>query len=55
MLNFPARLAADAAGFANRMAALLDLDTRRVRRYLAARCALEPDFWGVAEQLRGEL
>ena len=41
MLNFPARLAADPAGFAGRMAALLDLDPERVRLWLFARCVQE--------------
>ena len=41
MLNFPARLAADPAGFAARMAALLDLDPERVRLWLFARCVQE--------------
>ena len=41
MLNFPDRLAADAAGFAGRMAGLLDLDAERVRLWLFARCVQE--------------
>lgn len=38
MLNFPDRLAADAAGFARRMADLPDLDAERLRWWLFARC-----------------
>ena len=41
MLNFPHRLAADPAGFAARMAGLLDLDPERVRLWLFARCVQE--------------
>jgi streptomycin 6-kinase len=41
MINFPDRLAADAGGFADRMAGLLDLDARRVRLWLFARCVQE--------------
>jgi streptomycin 6-kinase len=41
MINFPGRLAADAGGFADRMAGLLDLDARRVRLWLFARCVQE--------------
>ncbi len=41
MLNFPHRLAADPAGFALRMAGLLDLDPERVRLWLFARCVQE--------------
>jgi streptomycin 6-kinase len=41
MLNFPHRLAADPAGLADRMAALLDLDRERVRLWLFARCVQE--------------
>jgi streptomycin 6-kinase len=41
MLNFPARLAADPAGLASRMAGLLDLDAERVRLWLFARCVQE--------------
>ncbi len=44
MLNFPDRLAADATGFADRMAGLLELDSRRLRLWLFARCVQEsPD------------
>jgi streptomycin 6-kinase len=50
MLNFPDRLAADPAGFANRMAELLDLDAHRVRQYLFARCIIESD-WKIAATL----
>src|SRR5215467_13023832 len=41
MLNFPGRLAADPRGLADRMAGLLDLDPRRVRLWLFARCVQE--------------
>ncbi len=41
MLNFPDRLACDPGGLADRMAALLDLDRRRVRLWLFARCVQE--------------
>jgi streptomycin 6-kinase len=41
MLNFPGRLATDPAGFADRMAGLLDLDPGRVRHWLFARCVQE--------------
>jgi streptomycin 6-kinase len=41
MLNFPARLDADPAGFVGRMAALLDLDAQRLRQWLFARCVQE--------------
>jgi streptomycin 6-kinase len=52
MLNFPARLDADPAGFVGRMAALLDLDAQRLRQWLFARCVQEsidqPHLRGVA-------
>ena len=41
MLNFPGRLAADPAGFADRMAGLLGLDAGRLRCWLFARCVQE--------------
>lgn len=41
MLNFPGRLAVDPGGLADRMAGLLDLDRRRVRLWLFARCVQE--------------
>ncbi len=41
MLNFPDRLLADPAGFAQRMADLLDLDAERLRWWLFARCVQE--------------
>lgn len=41
ILNFPGRLAADPAGFARRMADLLDLERERVRLWLFARCVQE--------------
>ena len=41
MLNFPGRLAADPAGFATRVAGLLDLDPQRLRQWLFARCVQE--------------
>jgi streptomycin 6-kinase len=41
MLNCEARLAADPAGLARRMANLLDLEPERVRLWLFARCAQE--------------
>lgn len=55
MLNFPDRLATDPAGFADRMAGLLDLDAERVRLWLFARCVQEsagdPDLVDVAVRL----
>jgi streptomycin 6-kinase len=55
MLNFPERLAADPPGLADRMAGLLDLDPRRVRLWLFARCVQEsveePDLREVAARL----
>jgi streptomycin 6-kinase len=55
MLNFPARLATDPRGLADRMAALLDLDPRRVRLWLFARCVQEsveePDLREAAAKL----
>ena len=50
MLNFPDRLATDPAGFAGRMAALLDLDALRIRQYLFARCVIE-EQWDVVKTL----
>ena len=50
MLNFPDRLAIDPAAFANRMAALLDLDALRIRQYLFARCVIEKQ-WDVVKAL----
>lgn len=41
MLNCEERLTADPAGLAQRMADLLDLDGRRVRLWLFARCVIE--------------
>jgi streptomycin 6-kinase len=41
MLNFPDRLGADPAGFAQRMADLLDLAPERLRHWLFARCVQE--------------
>ena len=41
MLNDPVRLRSDPVGFADRMAALTDLDPVRVRRWLLARCVQE--------------
>jgi len=41
MLNCTERLAADPAGFADRMADLLDLDAPRLGQWLFARCVLE--------------
>jgi streptomycin 6-kinase len=41
MLNCDARLAADPAGLADRMARLLDVEAARVRLWLFARCAQE--------------
>lgn len=55
LLNFPDRLAADAVGFAERMADLLELDAERLRLWLFARCVLEsvdqPDLHAVAREL----
>lgn len=55
MLNFPDRLAADAAGFAQRMAGLLDLDAERLTQWLFARCVQEsvdqPDLRSVVKDL----
>jgi streptomycin 6-kinase len=41
LINFPARLEADAAGFADRLAGLLELDAAHVRQWLFARCVIE--------------
>jgi streptomycin 6-kinase len=41
MLNFPDRLAADAAGFTRRISQLLELDLERLRQWLFARCVQE--------------
>lgn len=41
MLNFPDRLVAAPAGFAQRMADLLDLDGQRLQQWLFARCVQE--------------
>jgi len=41
MLNCPDRLVADPSGFADRMAALLELEANRLRHWLFARCVLE--------------
>jgi streptomycin 6-kinase len=41
MLNCPSRLASDPHGFADRMAGLMDLDAKRVRLWLFARCVQE--------------
>ncbi|MQA79216.1 MAG: hydroxyurea phosphotransferase [Streptosporangiales bacterium] len=41
MLNHDDRLTADPAGFAERMAGLLDLDPERLRLWLFARCVQE--------------
>ena len=55
MLNSPDRLVADAAGLADRMAGLLDLDASRLRHWLFARCVLgsldRPFLGGVAAAL----
>ena len=55
MLNFPDRLIAGPGAFADRMAALLDLDAGRVRQYLFARCVLQagesPELWSVVQDL----
>jgi len=55
MLNFPGRLAADPAGFAQRMAGLTGLDPDRVRHWLFARCVQEsvgePELRPVAARL----
>jgi streptomycin 6-kinase len=55
MLNHPDRLLADPAGFAQRMADLLDLDAERLRQWLFARCVQEsldePDLHIVATDL----
>lgn len=55
MLNFPDRLVADPAGFAQRMADLLGLDATRLRHWLFARCVQEsldhPDLRRVATDL----
>ena len=52
MLNCPPRLAADPVGLVRRMAALLDLDAERLRRWLFARAVQEsvgrPDLRDVA-------
>jgi streptomycin 6-kinase len=41
MLNFPIRLTANATGFVERMAGLLDLNIDRLRQWLFARCVQE--------------
>jgi streptomycin 6-kinase len=41
MINFPARLQADAVGFVHRLAGLLELDAAHLRRWLFARCVVE--------------
>lgn len=41
ILNLPGRLAGDQGGFADRMAGLLGLDSRRLRSWLFARCVQE--------------
>jgi streptomycin 6-kinase len=41
LLNCEHRLSADTLGLADRMAALLDLDRARLRRWLFARCVQE--------------
>jgi streptomycin 6-kinase len=41
MLNCPDRLASDPAGFARRLARLLDLDGQRLQQWLFARCVQE--------------
>jgi streptomycin 6-kinase len=55
MLNCGDRLAEDPAGFAQRMAALLDLDPERLRLWLFARCVQEcldqPYLYDVAVRL----
>ena len=55
MLNSPDRLVADAAGLADRMAGLLDLDASRLRHWRFARCVLgsldRPFLGGVAAAL----
>jgi len=55
MLNCPDRLFTDPAGFVNRLAGLLDLESNRLRHWLFARCVLEsldqPYLVGVAESL----
>lgn len=55
MLNHPDRLAADPAGFAHRMAGLLDLDAGRLQQWLFARCVQEsldcPQLWHSAVKL----
>jgi len=54
-MNCPDRLLADAAGFADRMASLLDLEANRLRQWLFARCVLDspdrPFLGGVAAAL----
>jgi streptomycin 6-kinase len=51
MLNFPGRLAADAPGFAARMAALLDLNPLRVRQWLFARSIIDEN-WPLTDALK---
>ena len=45
LINFPARLEADAAGFSDRLAGLLELDAAHLRRWLFARCVVESLDW----------
>ena len=56
MLNCPLRLQADPEGLIVRMAGLLDLDTKRLRLWLFARCVVEsqrsPMLARVADRLR---
>lgn len=55
MLNCTERLVVEPAGFAQRMAALLDLDEQRLRRWVFARCVLalqdDPELRPVAVAL----
>jgi streptomycin 6-kinase len=41
LINYPARLEADAVAFADRVAGLLELDAAHLRRWLFARCVIE--------------
>ncbi len=55
LINFPERLEADAAGFADRIAALLELDAAHLRQWLFARCVIESPRWPLLGRVAGRL
>ena len=55
MLNCEDRLAANAAGLADRMAGLVGLDADRVRQWLFARSVQESIGWPLMRQVAGQL